>query len=55
MLTASPKATPGARLNDRLAAGNSPSWLIDSGPVLGAATWATADNGTISLLRGERR
>ncbi|MNN42756.1 hypothetical protein D3C81_1569580 [compost metagenome] len=53
--TASPKATPGARLNDRLAAGNRPSWLIDSGPVLGAATCARADSGTISLVSGERR
>ncbi|MNV87580.1 hypothetical protein D3C71_1817160 [compost metagenome] len=54
-LTASPRATPGARLNDRLAAGNRPSWLIDKGPVLGGATWATADSGTISPLSGERR
>ncbi|MCY1249125.1 hypothetical protein D9M72_626310 [compost metagenome] len=55
MLTASPKATPGARLNDRLAAGNMPSWAMDSGPMVGASNLARADSGTISPLRGERR
>ncbi len=28
-LTASPSATPGARLNDSVTAGNCPWWLID--------------------------
>ncbi|MNC83809.1 hypothetical protein D3C75_1379890 [compost metagenome] len=55
MRTASPKATPGARLKDRLAAGNKPSWAIDKGPVLGGSTRANADSGTISPLCGERR
>ncbi|MNE09711.1 hypothetical protein D3C80_1023980 [compost metagenome] len=53
--TASPSATPEARLNDRLAAGNRPSWLIDNGPVLGGATLASTDSGTISPVSGERR
>ena len=51
----SSSATPGARLNDRLAAGNMPSWLMDNGPLTGALTLATADSGTISLVSGERR
>ncbi|MNY56782.1 hypothetical protein D3C86_1928970 [compost metagenome] len=55
MITASPNATPGARLNDRLAAGNMPSWAMDSGPMVGASNLASADSGTISPLRGERR
>ncbi|MCY1370361.1 hypothetical protein D9M71_543030 [compost metagenome] len=55
MITASPSATPGARLNDRLAAGNIPSWAMDSGPTVGASNLARADSGTISPLRGERR
>src|ERR1017187_8950859 len=35
-LTASPRATPGARLNDSVTAGTCPWWVIASGAVGGA-------------------
>ncbi|KAG1580028.1 hypothetical protein G6F46_015574 [Rhizopus delemar] len=54
-VTASPSETPGARLNDRFTAGSMPLWLIDSGPLPGGCTCATADNGTICPVSGERR
>ena len=51
--TASPRATPAARLNDSVTAGNWPWWLTSSGVVRGAkcvkalsGTWAPVDERT---------
>ena len=43
--TAWPSATPGARLNDSVTAGNWPWWLTVSGATL-VVKWATVLSGT---------
>ena len=43
--TASPRETPGARLKDRVVAGNCPWWLMTSGPVV-SSTRVMALSGT---------
>ena len=53
--TASPSEAPGARLNDTVATGNWPRWLIDSG-VGRSDNSAIADSGTcLPLLEGMRK
>ena len=44
--TASPSEAPGARLNDRVVAGNCPWWLMTSGPVV-SSTRVMALSGTL--------
>src|SRR5215469_14632333 len=43
--TAWPRETPGARLKERVTAGNWPSWLTESGSTLGVK-WASALSST---------
>ncbi len=52
--TAAPSEAPGARLNEIVAAGNWPRWLIDSGAVC-STTSAIADSGTCPLVGGRGR
>ena len=52
--TASPSEAPGARLNETVADGNWPRWLIASGAVC-SSTWAIADSGTCPFARRRGR
>src|SRR5271157_1169656 len=45
-LTASPSATPGARLKERVTEGNTPEWFTDRGAVA-ARKWVKAARGTM--------
>ena len=50
-----PSETPGARLNDRVAAGNWPWWLIVRLLVALGSTLTNSDSGTVLPVSGESR
>src|SRR3546814_1704194 len=52
-LTACPSATPGARLNEMVTAGNWPWWLMDKYPVFDVSTVTKLDKGTCFPASGE--
>src|SRR3546814_20154727 len=52
-LTACPSATPGARLNEMVTAGNWPWWLMDKYPVFDVSTVTKLDKGTCFPESGE--